>query len=193
MNRASYGEALLREADGLYRFARARGLEVARAEDVVQETLLAAWSQAEPPAPLTPWLFSVARNKIVDTYRRAARDVTASDLDFDAHGNWTRDPNAGLERLAAAAPHGQTANEDGLSTQEQQLAMQQVRRMLRHCIEALSLSLRRILVLRDVDDQTPDDVAALLHIDRKSVAPLLYRARASVRACLQHAQAKELP
>jgi len=47
-----------------------------RAEDIVQETLLRAWQHPEAIAgrPARPWLFAVARNLAIDSYRaRKAR------------------------------------------------------------------------------------------------------------------------
>jgi RNA polymerase sigma-70 factor, ECF subfamily len=52
------------------------------AEDIVQETLLRAWRHPEALAgrPVRPWLFTVARNLVVDTYRaRRARPPETGD------------------------------------------------------------------------------------------------------------------
>ncbi|QIP70146.1 sigma-70 family RNA polymerase sigma factor [Streptomyces sp. VN1] len=46
-----------------------------RTEDVVQETLLRCWRTQDPSdgGSLRPWLFRVARNLVIDDYRRTAR------------------------------------------------------------------------------------------------------------------------
>ena len=52
------------------------------AEDIVQETLLRAWRNPGALAgrPVRPWLFTVARNLVVDTYRaRRARPAEIGD------------------------------------------------------------------------------------------------------------------
>jgi RNA polymerase sigma-70 factor (ECF subfamily) len=52
------------------------------AEDIVQETLLRAWRHPDALAgrPVRPWLFTVARNLVVDTYRaRRARPPETGD------------------------------------------------------------------------------------------------------------------
>ena len=50
------------------------GNDRARAEDVVQETLLRAWRHREilesPPPALRAWLYTVARNIVTDEWRR---------------------------------------------------------------------------------------------------------------------------
>lgn len=53
-----------------------------QAEDVVQETLLRAWRHpaALEDRPIRPWLFTVARNLVVDAHRaRRARPLETGD------------------------------------------------------------------------------------------------------------------
>ncbi len=67
---AEHGGALLRYALHL------TGGDRQRAEDLVQETIVRAWRHPEALAdrPARPWLFAVARNLAVDSYRaRQAR------------------------------------------------------------------------------------------------------------------------
>jgi RNA polymerase sigma-70 factor (ECF subfamily) len=65
-------------------FARA-GMSDADAEDVVQETLLAihlkrhTWDAA---APVGPWVYTIARNKLVDVLRRRGRRVVIQIEEF---------------------------------------------------------------------------------------------------------------
>jgi RNA polymerase sigma-70 factor, ECF subfamily len=56
-------------------FARARGGD-ADIEDVVQETLLAIHLKRhtwDPSQPLAPWVYAIARHKVVDALRRRGR------------------------------------------------------------------------------------------------------------------------
>jgi RNA polymerase sigma-70 factor, ECF subfamily len=72
MMRVLYDE----HAAALWRYALRLTGDRARAEDVVQETLLRAWRHPEVTAdverPARAWLFTVARNLIIDE-RRSAR------------------------------------------------------------------------------------------------------------------------
>lgn len=55
------------------------------AEDIVQETLLAIHLKRHtwrPDEPVTPWLFAIARYKIVDAYRRRGTRVEVDIADF---------------------------------------------------------------------------------------------------------------
>jgi len=62
-----------RERERLLGFIRRRVRDESDAEDIVQEVLYqlaASYSVTEPIEQLTAWLFRVARNKIIDWYRR---------------------------------------------------------------------------------------------------------------------------
>ena len=65
---------------------RLTGHDRSRAEDVVQETFLRAWRHRavldSPPAAVRSWLFTVARNIVIDEWRtsRARSEVTVADV-----------------------------------------------------------------------------------------------------------------
>lgn len=75
----AYGE-FLRQAAGLVRgFARRKvGPGGIDPEDIVQETLLAIHIKRHTwrdDAPVMPWLYAIARHKLVDAFRRRGRRV----------------------------------------------------------------------------------------------------------------------
>ena len=67
-------------------------------EDLVQETLLALHNQRHtyrPSQPLTPWLYAIARYKLVDSLRRnSARRAREVEINDDAAGDAFVDPDA---------------------------------------------------------------------------------------------------
>jgi RNA polymerase sigma-70 factor (ECF subfamily) len=69
----------LRAVAGLVRsFARRKVQGGIDAEDIVQETLLAIHMKRHTwrhDAPVTPWVYAIARHKLVDAYRRRRRRV----------------------------------------------------------------------------------------------------------------------
>ena len=76
-------EAALRERGRLGRFIRRRVADPSDAEDILQDVfaqLLEANRLLMPIEHVTGWLFQVARNKIVDLFRRP-REESASDLE----------------------------------------------------------------------------------------------------------------
>ena len=73
-DRAAYGE-LLAVLSGYLRghFRRRLGSGAADVEDLVQETLMAVHLKRgvyDRGAPLTPWVYAIARYKLLDHYRR---------------------------------------------------------------------------------------------------------------------------
>jgi RNA polymerase sigma-70 factor (ECF subfamily) len=110
---------LLRELTPVLRAAARRGLFRAGmaetdAEDVVQETLLAihlkrqTWNEE---APIGPWLWAIARHKVIDALRRRGRRIDLPIDDFIEileHGD--TEPNmivADVDRHLEGLPVGQ--------------------------------------------------------------------------------------
>ena len=81
---------LLKSVTPVLRAAARRGLAragqaVDQAEDVVQDILLAVHLKRhtwDANAPFAPWLFAIARNKLIDTLRRRGRRIFVNIDDF---------------------------------------------------------------------------------------------------------------
>jgi RNA polymerase sigma-70 factor, ECF subfamily len=74
----AYGEFLRRAADLVRGFARRKVQGGIDPEDVVQETLLAVHLKRHTwrhDAPVTPWLYAIARHKLIDALRQRGRRV----------------------------------------------------------------------------------------------------------------------
>jgi len=154
------------------------------AEDVMQETLLAAWrglAGFEERASLRAWLYRIATNRSLNARRDGARRPGASTaLPFEpppptrmAEPLWLEPyPDALLDELpdAAAGPAAryETKEAVGLAfvTGLQHMAPRQ----------------RAVLVLRDVLGFQASEVAAMLDTSEASVTSLLQRARATLDA-----------
>ncbi len=92
-------------------------------EDIVQETLLAihlkrhTWRQAEP---VRPWVYAIARYKIVDAYRRRGRRIEVDIADFaDTLAQPQPEGASGAEvaRAVAALAPGQRAVVQSISVE----------------------------------------------------------------------------
>ena len=81
---------LLKSVTPVLRAAARRGLAragqaVDQAEDIVQDILLAVHLKRhtwDANAPFAPWLFAIARNKLIDTLRRRGRRIFVNIDDF---------------------------------------------------------------------------------------------------------------
>ncbi|MDN5567998.1 MAG: sigma-70 family RNA polymerase sigma factor [Paracoccus sp. (in: a-proteobacteria)] len=90
--------------------ARAGGMDASWCEDVVQETLLAIHVKRatwDAQMPLRPWVYAIARHKLVDAFRRRGRVVHVQVDDFvdtlpaeaEPDGFEMRDASALIDRL----------------------------------------------------------------------------------------------
>ena len=80
-------QTFLREKDKLLGFIRNRVSSVEEAEDILQDVFyqfVAGYDTIESLDRVTSWLFSVARNKIIDRYRRDAARPKRADLETHA-------------------------------------------------------------------------------------------------------------
>jgi RNA polymerase sigma factor (sigma-70 family) len=75
-------EVVNREYAGLRNFIRRRVADQADAEDILQDVfyeLIAAYRMMKPVEQVTAWLFRVARNRIIDLFRRKKRQGLRSE------------------------------------------------------------------------------------------------------------------
>jgi len=122
--------ALLRALVPLLRaYYRRRLSDAGETEDLVQETLIAVHTRRasyDRDQPFMPWLFSVARHKMIDQFRRTRRHYTVEDLSetlfiesFEEASNARLDVERLLDRLPAKQAGAiRRTRLDGLSTAE---------------------------------------------------------------------------
>lgn len=113
MMRVLYDE----HAGALWRYALRLTRDPARAEDIVQETLLRAWRHPEVTAdvdrPVRAWLFTVARNMIIDE-RRSVRFRREGGPPDREHANEPAAPDevdAALDRILLSTALRQLSDE----------------------------------------------------------------------------------
>jgi RNA polymerase sigma-70 factor (ECF subfamily) len=132
---ASFGVVYDMLAPRLYGYLLRQTRQRARAEDLLQQTLLhmhRARASFIPGAEVTPWAFAIARRLLVDGIRRGKREVLSEDGELDAgrdHGPMAdevaqaRELATEVQRVLARLPHSQRAafeliKNEGLSVAE---------------------------------------------------------------------------
>ena len=141
--------------------------EGAAAEDVLQETFLAAWRAAgsfEGRSAARTWLLTIARNQAWHHRERAARLPV--------------DDGAELPELGEAAGWGAQSPEEGALRSER-------RALLARALAALAPEDREVLVLRDLEELTGEEAAAALGLSLAAVKSRLHRARQRLAAELR--------
>ena len=119
----AFGRLYEGRLDAIYRYVYFRVGDTAQAQDMTEEVFVKAW-EALPnyrpgKHPFTSWLYRIAHNLVVDTYRRKPGVEVASELDPDAQP----DPAPSLEdKLVEQQDHADLAEAiQQLSDEEQQV------------------------------------------------------------------------
>jgi RNA polymerase sigma-70 factor (ECF subfamily) len=166
--------------DYLYRFALARLRDPHQAEDAVQETMLAAIKNPSftGESSARTWLTGILKHKIIDAQRKQMREQPVSNLiDLDAEDN-SMDDFFDKTGHWVDAPQRWGVPDDTLQ-QKQFLAV------LDDCIKKLPKKLAALFMLRDVQETENEIICKELDITATNAWVMLYRARMSLRKCLE--------
>jgi RNA polymerase sigma-70 factor (ECF subfamily) len=164
------------------------------AEDLVQETLLAAWrglERFEERASMRGWLYRIATNRCLDTLRASARRPSQVEPMTEppeptrlAEPIWLEPyPDVLLEGIADAAPGPEARYET-----KEAIALAFVAGL-----QHLPPQQRAVLVLRDVLGFRASEVADTLNTSQDAVNGLLQRARAAFETRLPAAERDRVP
>jgi RNA polymerase sigma-70 factor, ECF subfamily len=143
--------------------------------DITQNAFLAAYRKFDEfrgAARFSTWLTAIvinlSRNRLQQLKSRQRREAWS--LDDPPPGSSAASPSA----LRSEAPSAL-----------QQLEEEELRRAVRRCIEALDAGFREVLVLRDMQEFSYDEVAGALGLREGTVKSRLFRARDAVKDCLK--------
>jgi RNA polymerase sigma-70 factor (ECF subfamily) len=164
--------------DHLYHFALARVGRPDAAEDLVQETLLAALQAAGTfagRASERTWLTGILKNKLVDRLRRGGRTQVASDL--GRSDDW-------LDGLYDRTGHWKAAPGRWGADPVELLQRREFWDAFERCRAGLPDRLREVLSLRLLDDVPAAEVCQALGISATNLWTLLHRARVRLWHCL---------
>ena len=151
------------------------------AEDVVQETVLAALGAAASftgKSSVKTWLTGILKHKIVDAIRQKQRqpifqasfdeecDLDEFDPMFKDNGAWEAPP----------ADWGDPENA---------LSQRQFFDIMEFCLEKLPPNTARVFMMREVMELESDEICKELTITANNLWVILYRARMALRQCLE--------
>lgn len=134
------------------------------AMDVAQDALIrlvTSLDRFDVTRPLKPWVITIVRHLVIDLSRR--RRVRRADS---------------LEALLA---EGGSEPRDGSVSPEQSAEHEEVRRRVARAVSHLPPLHREVIVLRDYQDLSYDEMARILGIPRGTVMSRLHRARSLLR------------
>jgi len=170
------------QGDYLYRYALMRVRDEAVAEDLLQETLLAAISACkshEGRSSERTWLVGIMKHKIFDYFRRIARTAQFQvyedeDRDlFETSGPWQghwRESQAPMSWPVDAA---------------QVLESREFWETFDRCLSQLPQQMSIAFTLREIEGLSSTEICDILNITQNNLFVMLHRSRAKLRQLLE--------
>ena len=143
-------------------FVRGMLRDDARAEDVTQEAFFSALRRmrsTDCEINFKPWIYEIARNAAIDSYRRSSR---AEEISMDADTGLR--PSDRLRLVGPAAPESTLLAKERLDH-------------LRGAFDELSDVHLRVLVMRELEGYSYREIGEQLDLTRPAVESALFRAR----------------
>jgi RNA polymerase sigma-70 factor (ECF subfamily) len=168
-----------RYGDYLFRWAMLRLRDRSAAEDLVQETFLAALKNRgsfSGGSSESTWLVGILKHKIADHFRHQAREapLEAGDLrelpdpsPFDPSGHW------------ASGPVDWGGNPADLFRQKEFLEQFTI------CLRGLSPHQASAFTLREIEGANTGEICKVLNVTETNLWVILHRARMLLRRCLE--------
>ena len=167
--------------DCLYRYALARLRAPETAQDLVQETFLAAVRAQERftgGASERSWLVGILKHKIADYYRKRGRETNFTDLEFlqdegrdkFTRGGWWNHDRGPVEWRPAA---------------DEAMQNSEFWQTMHGCLGRLPERTAAVFALREMEDVSSKEVCRLLNVSEGNLWVMLHRARLALRECLE--------
>lgn len=171
--------------DYLYRYAMAQLRDASHADDVVQETLLSAvqnLASFSGRAALRTWLTGILKHKIIDVFRQQSR-LGAQPTAYDV-AVMSEEEFADLHFNADDRNHWRSFPQTW-ETPEASLEQKHFWEVLDSCAKAMPAQTARVFMLREFMGLETDEICKELRISTNNCWVMLYRARMSLRQCLE--------
>ena len=155
------------------------------AEEVVQETWLGVLSgleRFEGSAALKTWIFRILTNRAITRAQREGRAVPFSSLGDDGDGEPAVDPDRFRPESDRWAGGWKSFPQP---LPEERLLERETLAMIEAAIAELPERQHSVIVMRDVEGWTAEEVCQSLEISEANQRVLLHRARSKVRSCLE--------
>lgn len=168
----------------LFRWAEYKTSSREAAEDLVQETFMAAyrsWDNFNNDSTPKTWLYAILKNKLMDYFRKKARDIVIAesllvhedsdpffDTFFDENGTWKKE----------ARPQPWDMEEELLDNLD-------FRKVFYDCIKKLPSVWRNVVNLKYLEENKSSDICKEISISPTNLWQVLYKSRLQLRACIE--------
>jgi len=169
-------------SDNLFTWAYHKTSSKEIAEDIVQDTFVSAHQAIDRfnhQSQAKTWLFSILNNKIIDHYRKSARQInTISDEEkasinqtnslFNENGGWVAN-----------------ANSLNWETEENILDNSEFKKTMEHCIAKLPDKWKVAVVGKYTLEKKSEEICKELKITSSNYWQILHRAKLQLKACIE--------
>lgn len=167
-------------SDKLMRFAYNRVRDRETALDLVQDTFLSALKSVDSfkgEISEKNWLFLILRNKIIDYYRKKARNMVTN-IDFSENDEDNHFDENGVWRKA-------TTPQDWGKDAHQSLENKEFQLILQKCISKLKEIQRIVFTLKYMNDEETESICKELEINSNNYWVIIHRAKLNLRKCIE--------
>lgn len=178
----AFGHWLIVHGDALYRYALLRLRDEHKAEEAVQETLLAALqarARIAGGASVRTWLIGSLKHKILDQFRREAREIALDDP--DGGRKWTTSSNAALRTTDT----GRRGSPTGATRPGTDPTGRAILGNSGHCLELMPERHASLFLMRELQEESTETICGHFGITSANLWTMLYRARLSLRKCIE--------
>lgn len=169
--------------DYLYGIAILRVGEAQTAEDIVQDTFMAALKALDSfkgKSTERTWLVSIMKRKIIDFYRKNKRFVY-----FDLDGEVEALPDFEQTGKQRGTWKPEYTPEDWHENPADLIEKREFQEVLQKCIRNLPENLGAVFSIREIDGWAAEDICKEFKISPSNLWVMLHRARTRLRRCLE--------
>ena len=168
-NIKSYNQLVYRYKDRLFNYIYQFVRDIDLAEDLLQDTFLKLYTHKnsyKEVAKFSTWIYTIAGNFAKTELRKFKRRKTYSnsDLRFD-------------DREFIVEDRSKTASEI--------LNQDQINKELNECLYELPLKFKTIIILRDIQELSYDEISTIVDLPLGTVKSRINRGRVKLHDCLQ--------
>ena len=165
----------------LYRFALGRIRNTQDAENVVQETLLAAFKARESFSGRSSertWMIGILKHKIIDYFRKKYREVPVTDLQ-------TRQEQATIDSFFDQTEHPLKYPSDWTADPRALSETNEFWAVMEACLKKLPQTTALAFSMREIDSMKTEEICHILNITPTNLWVMMHRARLQMRGCLE--------
>lgn len=170
-----------RHGDYLFRYALMRTRNKEAAENLVQETFLAALTARKSFSGRSAertWMIGILKHKLIDQYRKSFREKSVTEIQTDEEQT--------IDSFYDAVGNPGQYPKDWMPDQQALMNSKDFWNVFRNCLGKLPERTAAAFSMRELDDRDTQEICQELGINSTNLWVMLHRARLQLRACLEN-------